>query len=286
MDIRGLGYIGINARDVQRWRQYAERLGTMAVGGPGGLDLRIDERPFRVAVSETAAAEGLAFTGWEVADAAALDCAADQLRAAGSTVRSASDGDARARQVRGLVRTTDPGGFELELFHGPILDHVPFVSPAGVSRFVTGGLGMGHIVLGTPNMAEMVRFYTNVLGFRVSDYWRPGDQDIVFLRCNERHHSLALVPAEEPALYHFMLEAATLDDVGAALQRHHDTGTPISMDLGKHSNDEMVSFYSRSPSGFDVEFGFGGRLVDESTWIVGEITKPSLWGHRTPQPTG
>lgn len=286
MDIRGLGYIGINARDVQRWRQYAERLGTMAVGGPGGLDLRIDERPFRVAVSETEAAEGLAFTGWEVADAAALDCAADQLRAAGSTVRSASDGDARARQVRGLVRTTDPGGFELELFHGPILDHVPFVSPAGVSRFVTGGLGMGHIVLGTPNMAEMVRFYTNVLGFRVSDYWRPGDQDIVFLRCNERHHSLALVPAEEPALYHFMLEAATLDDVGAALQRHHDTGTPISMDLGKHSNDEMVSFYSRSPSGFDVEFGFGGRLVDESTWIVGEITKPSLWGHRTPQPTG
>ena len=286
MDIRGLGYIGINARDVQRWRQYAERLGTMAVGGPGGLDLRIDERPFRVAVSETEAAEGLAFTVWEVADTAALDCAADQLRAAGSTVRSASDGDARARQVRGLVRTTDPGGFELELFHGPILDHVPFLSPAGVSRFVTGGLGMGHIVLGTPNMAEMVGFYTKVLGFRVSDYWRPEDQDIVFLRCNERHHSLALVPAEEPALYHFMLEAATLDDVGAALQRHHDTGTPISMDLGKHSNDEMVSFYSRSPSGFDVEFGFGGRLVDESTWIVGEITKPSLWGHRTPQPTG
>ena len=112
MDIRGLGYIGINVRDVQRWRQYAETLGTMTVGGSGGLGLRVDERPFRVAVSETKEAEGLAFAGWEVADAAALDSVVDQLRAAGSTVTSASDGDARARHVRGLVRTTDPGGFE------------------------------------------------------------------------------------------------------------------------------------------------------------------------------
>lgn len=285
MSIRGLGYIGINARDVEGWRRYAGTLGAMAVDGPSGLSLRIDDRPFRVAVSATADAEELAFTGWEVADADALDCAADQLRAAGLHVTTATEELARARRARGLVRTTDPGGFDIELFHGPILDHVPFVSPAGVSRFVTDGLGMGHIVLGTPKVAETVEFYTNVMGFRVSDYWRPGDHDIVFLRCNARHHSLALVPAEQPALYHFMFEAATLDDVGAALQRHHDTGTPISMDLGKHPNDEMVSFYSRSPSGFDVEFGFGGRLIDDSTWIVGEITKPSLWGHRTPQPT-
>ena len=257
----------------------------MAVSGSDGLRLRIDERPFRVAVSPTEGAEGLAFTGWEVADADTLDCAVDQLRAAGRSVRSASEDEARARRTRGLVRTTDPSGFELEFFHGPILDHAPFASPAGVSRFVTGGLGMGHIVLGTPHIAEMVDFYTNVLGFRVSDYWRPDDRDVVFLRCNARHHSLALVPADEAALYHFMLEAATLDDVGAALQRHHDAGMPISMDLGKHTNDEMVSFYSTSPSGFDVEFGFGGRLIDESTWVVGEITEPSLWGHRAPQPT-
>ena len=44
----------------------------------------------------------------------------------------------------------------------------------------------------------------------------------------------------------------------------------------------MVSFYSRSPSGFDVEFGFGGLLVDEMDWTVTQITKPSFWGHRPP----
>lgn len=217
-----------------------------------------------------------------MADAAALDIAAEELERAGCTTELATDAECAARQVRGLLRTTDPAGFRVEIFHGPIHDHRLFVSPTGVSGFVTGPQGLGHIVLGTPHPAETVDFYTDVLGFRVSDYWKPGEHDVVFLRCNPRHHSLALVPAPEPALYHFMLEARTLDDVGYTLDRHLDSGIPLSMGMGKHTNDHMVSFYSRSPSGFEVEFGFGGRLVDDETWTVTEITKPSFWGHRPP----
>jgi len=44
-----------------------------------------------------------------------------------------------------------------------------------------------------------------------------------------------------------MLEARTLDDVGYTLDRHHEAKAPISMSLGKHTNDQMASFYSRSP---------------------------------------
>jgi 2,3-dihydroxybiphenyl 1,2-dioxygenase len=282
MDIRGLGYIGIDAADVDAWREYAEQLGTMAIPDKDGFRMRIDDRPFRVAVLATDGSEGLAFAGWELPDAAGLERAVAELAAAGCTTEAASAEECTERRVRGLIRTTDPGGFTLELFHGPIHDHELFVSPAGVSGFVTGPEGMGHIVLGTPRLAESVDFYTNALGFRVSDYWKPGDDDVVFLRCNRRHHSLALVAAPEAALYHFMLEARTLDDVGSTLDRHHDSGTAISMGIGKHTNDQMVSFYSRSPSGFDVEFGFGGLLVDEATWTVTQITKPSFWGHRPP----
>ncbi len=280
MDIRGLGYIGIDVTDLDTWIDYAELLGTMAVRDDDGFRMRIDERPFRVMVRATDERDGLAFAGWELADSAALDLAAAELAKAGCTTEAASPAECAQRRVRGLLRTTDPGGFELELFHGPIHDHDLFVSPVGVEGFVTGTGGMGHIVLGTPRLAESIDFYTNVLGLRVSDYWKPGDDDVVFMRCNPRHHSLALVSAPEPALYHFMLEARSLDDVGYALDRHHDTGTPLSQGLGKHTNDQMVSFYSRSPSGFDVEFGFGGLLVDETTWTVTEITKPSFWGHR------
>jgi hypothetical protein len=56
------------------------------------------------------------------------------------------------------------------------------------------------------------------------------------------------------------------------------------MTLGRHTNDHVVSFSSRSPSGFDVEFGCGGVLVDEATWTVTQVTKPSFWGHRSPIP--
>jgi len=282
MDIRSLGYIGVDVADLGSWRDYARLLGTMVVPTDDGFHMRIDERPFRVVVEAGPGAEGLAFAGWELPDRPALEVAAAELQAAGFTIEVGSAGDCEQRRVRGLIRTTDPGGFALELFHGAIHDHELFVSSTGVSGFHTGCEGLGHIVLGTPNLVESVDFYTRLLGFRVSDFWAPGDDDVVFMRCNPRHHSLALVAAPEPALYHFMLEANTLDDVGYTLDRHHRTGTPISMGIGRHTNDRMVSFYSRSPSGFEVEFGCVGLLVDDATWTVTEITKPSFWGHHPP----
>lgn len=282
MNIRSLGYIGIGVHDVEQWRDYAGVLGTMVVPHDDGFGIRIDDRPFRIFVQPDEMSEGLRFVGWEVADAAALRSVEVELGTAGLAVETASPEACAERRVRGMIRAIDPAGCRLEFFHGPIYDHVPFASPTGLSGFVTGEQGLGHIVVGTTNMDEAVDFYTRVLGFRVSDYWKPDDEDVVFLRCNSRHHSLALVPAPEPALYHFMLEARTLDDVGATLDRHQRDGLSLAMSLGRHTNDHMVSFYSRSPSGFDVEFGFGGRHVDDETWTVSEITKPSFWGHHAP----
>jgi 3,4-dihydroxy-9,10-secoandrosta-1,3,5(10)-triene-9,17-dione 4,5-dioxygenase len=285
MDVRALGYIGLEVTDPAAWTDYAEALGAMVVGSPadGSLAVRIDERPHRVIIGESSdGGDRLAFAGWELADPRSLEQAAAELEAAGVTVRPATKEERAQRKVSGLVHATDPSGFALELYWGPVLDHRPFRSPTGAAGFVTGDLGLGHIVLGTPQSAAAAAFYTDVLGFRVSDYWRPGGVEVVFLHCNPRHHSLALVPAAEPQLYHFMLETRTLDDVGYALDRHHRYGIAISMDLGRHPNDEMVSFYSRSPSGFDVEVGWGGRLIDDDTWTVTEITAASLWGHRPP----
>jgi 3,4-dihydroxy-9,10-secoandrosta-1,3,5(10)-triene-9,17-dione 4,5-dioxygenase len=281
MDVRGLGYIGVDARDLDAWRDFADDLGAMVVDHRDeSLAMKIDDRPHRVVVQRSDGPEGLAFAGWEVPDAAALARAAAELESAGLSVEQSTDEERAARKVRGLVRTIDPAGTAVELFWGAILDHEPFVSPAGVSGFVTGDMGLGHIVLGVPDVASTADFYTGVMGFRVSDYWRPGETDVVFARCNPRHHSIALVGAPDPVLYHFMFEARTLDDVGYTLDRVEARGAPLSMGLGRHTNDRMLSFYCGSPSGFDVEFGCGGLRVDEATWSVTEITKPSFWGHR------
>ncbi len=262
-------------------------LGAMAVSSDSddGFRIKIDDRPYRVVIQRSDGVDDIAFAGWELRDAAALDQAAAQLEKAGFAVEQSTETQLRARGVRGLVRTIDPSGLSSELFWGPIHDHERFISPTGVSGFVTGDMGLGHIVLGTPNLGDAIDFYTGVLGFRVSDYMRNGDGDVVFLHCNPRHHSLALVGAPELTLYHFMLEARTLDDVGYVLDRLLSDGVSISRSLGKHTNDHMVSFYSQTPSGFDLEFGCGGRRVDDSTWSVSEITKASSWGHHPPVAT-
>ena len=284
MDIRGLGYIGVDVADLDAWRVYAGDLGTMVMASPGedSFEMKIDDRPYRVLVQHSGDREGLAFAGWELPDGAALALAAAELEAKGFELEHPTEDERAARKVRGLLRTTDPAGTTTELFWGPVLDHELFASPVGVSGFVTGDMGLGHIVLGVPDVEGTVDFYTRVMGFRVSDYWNPGSTDVVFARCSPRHHSIAFVSAEEPALYHFMLEARTVDDVGYTLDRVLAGGGPISMGLGRHTNDQMLSFYSTSPSGFDVEFGCGGRRVDDATWSVTEITLPSSWGHRRP----
>ena len=54
----------------------------------------------------------------------------------------------------------------------------------------------------------------------------------------------------------------------------------IAYTLGRHTNDYMTSFYAHSPSGFFVENGWGGRVIDPETWIAEELHDgPSLWGH-------
>jgi 3,4-dihydroxy-9,10-secoandrosta-1,3,5(10)-triene-9,17-dione 4,5-dioxygenase len=56
-------------------------------------------------------------------------------------------------------------------------------------------------------------------------------------------------------------------------------GGRLSATLGRHANDQMVSCYVRTPSGFDIEYGTDGLLVDDRTWIARQTTAISLWGH-------
>ena len=58
----------------------------------------------------------------------------------------------------------------------------------------------------------------------------------------------------------------------------------LSLTLGRHSNDDMLSFYPMTPSGFDVEYGWGGLEVDDETWHVLTHAKNSAWGHHFQRP--
>ena len=54
----------------------------------------------------------------------------------------------------------------------------------------------------------------------------------------------------------------------------------IATTLGRHPNDAVTSYYLRSPSGFMMECGWGGRDVTPGAWTPSEVNVgPSLWGH-------
>ena len=150
---------------------------------------------------------------------------------------------------------------------------------------------MGHVVLPAADDEDTLNFYTGLLGFRLRDsmrlpgefFGRPAGSPPVWMRflgCCPRHHSLALAPMRPAAgIVHLMVEVASLDDVGLALDRCRRRKAPVSSTLGRHANDHMVSFYVQTPGGFDIEYGTDGLTVDDSTWVSRESTAVSLWGH-------
>jgi len=257
--------------------------------------LRLDEFPARLVIVP-GEADRLLASGWEVAGSAALDGVRRALDEAGVPVKAGTDAELAGRRVAELLRFEDPSGNALEVFCGAALEHRPAVSPYG-NRFVTGDQGLGHVVLPVAEEEPALRFYTEVLGFRLRDsirmapelFGRPPGPPLWmrFLGCNPRHHSLALAPFPAPAgIVHLMIETAALDDVGRALDRCARRRAPVSATLGRHANDQMVSFYVQTPGGFDVEYGTGGLRVDDRTWVTRETTAISLWGHRFGGPDG
>jgi 3,4-dihydroxy-9,10-secoandrosta-1,3,5(10)-triene-9,17-dione 4,5-dioxygenase len=79
-----------------------------------------------------------------------------------------------------------------------------------------------------------------------------------------------------------MLEVDDINVVGRALDNCLDQGVPLRTLLGRHTNDHMISFYCDSPSGLTIEYGFGGRQIDNATHETGRYESASFWGHRPP----
>jgi len=287
-----LAYLGLEVSEVGRWKPFATEVLGLALNGTdpdGTVFLRMDENHHRVAL-RPGPKDDLAYAGWEVRDEAALRAVAQRLERQGIDVAWATPSEAAARRVMGLARVQDPNGVGVELCWGPLVQaERPFASPRAVGGFEAGPLGAGHFVLSVDDYDASLRFYRDGLGLLISDYIAldmggAGTAQVAFLHCGPRHHSLAF--AQFPAarrLHHFMLQLRELDDVGATYDLCVDRGVPITSTMGRHTNDRMTSFYMQTPSGFQVEYGHGGRLIDDGHWEVKHHRSPSLWGHRSPE---
>ena len=280
MAINSLSYIGVNSDKIEDWSEYSQKcLGMQQVDrAKGTLSFRMDDHKQRLAITGDTG-DNMAFMGWEVESKDDIEMYATRLQKNNIDVIYADKNLCDKRFVEELIFFHDPQGNRIEIVYGPMKDEDPFIPGRPISGFKTGPYGMGHIVIHVKDVKSLIPFYTDILDFKISDYSNT-PISLCFFHVNGRHHSFAFFGSGREGFHHYMVEYNSLDDVGQGydlLQYKDDT---IAYTLGRHTNDYMTSFYSHTPSGFFIENGWGGRIIDPKTWKPIETFEgASFWGH-------
>ena len=290
--IASLGYVRIQMADPEPWRSLGEAiLGFAAEEAGDCLRLRMDEAPFRYLI-EPGGEDRFLCPGWEAPEAE-YPALMKSLQEAGLQVQEGAPADCEKRAVHAFFTAQDPAGNPFEVYHSRAKG-APFASPIAGIRFVTGRMGMGHIVLPAAAHEETSAFYQQRLGFAMSDDLTlppPAEgappMRIHFLHAdNPRHHSLGLFNGPAPGgVVHLMAEMTSLDAVGACLDRVLAADLPITATLGRHVNDGMVSFYFLAPAGVPMEVGYDGKQFDWARVQPTQSTVGDVWGHKYNFPT-
>jgi len=309
MEIKSLGYIGIGSKDPLAWLKFGtEILGMMpsrAVPGeswgmPGGMDpdfkiesggkgiakdgsvyLKMDDHQWRLGIHPNQDNEGILYMGFEVESETKLKEAMEDLKKHKIPVELGTEEEANLRGVTGIAKCKDPSGNLVEIFFEPIIDY-NFTSPVPNQMFIAGRLGFGHVMMYAANRIDTYDFYTKIFGFKLTDYisYMEGN-GAWFMRCNPRHHSVALARyGDVNGMHHLMFEVESIDQVGIAYDRAVSSGIAISASIGRHINDGAFSFYMKSPNGWDVEIGAEViKIHDDNKWTPNQFVEGDTWGH-------
>ena len=300
MSVVNLGFVIMEAPDPKKWTSTLEEtIGFMNVNradSEGVEFLRMDEAPFRYMVVK-GEKEQLFASCYEMKSKMAFDELLSKVSASGVTIEHGDADSAKRRAVAGFASFQDPSGNRVELYYDRDAD-TPFTGSTedGFPKsFVTGDMGLGHVVVPAQEHESTQKFYTEVMGFAICDVLtlppfaeNMPDQRVTFLHAdNPRHHTLALYNFPHPAkVVHLMAELNSIDEVGYCLERVKKAGLPIVCSLGRHSNDNMVSFYFQTPGGVAFEIGYDGLQVqDWSQFVPTETTSGDHWGHEYNFPT-
>ena len=118
---------------------------------------------------------------------------------------------------------------------------------------------IGHVVLNVKDVQRSTEFYTQVLGFRVSDVYpdsmMPGK--MVFMRFNHDHHGVALVGGSErevdnTEMHHMAFQVETLDEVFKARDHLEKNNVHIEFS-GRRRAGCQVAVEFRDPDGHFLE---------------------------------
>ena len=175
--------------------------------------------------------------------------------------------EAGCKIISAPAELAGPGGGYGFRFFSP--DGLPFEISADVAtsearevdRWEGIPVRISHIVLHSPDHQAAVKFFCDVLGFKVSDWL--GDF-MCFLRCNSAHHRLAVLPGP-PCLNHVAYDMTNVDGMLRGVSRLKQRDIDIRWGPGRHTAGDNTFSYFTSPCGFAVEYTAELEYVDFDT---------------------
>ena len=171
MAITCLNYLGVNSEHFEDWLEFATKILGMQVTEKcnNSYNFRMDNQKQRLSVNYEKDSYKF-FIGLEVDSPNDLESYAERLERAGVLVYQGSPNIADRRFVESLIYFHDLQNNRIELVYKPMLNKTIFAPGRPISGFKTDALGMGHVVLQTDNLAVLLSFYRDILGFCVSDF--------------------------------------------------------------------------------------------------------------------
>ena len=251
-------YVGYGVTDVEaEKRYYSEVFGLEPVASDDGMAWfktpgDDEHHVVRLRQAEENRVDVIALATESRAD---VDALRDKVAAAGGKI---------VHEPREL--TTPGGGYGFRFFtpDGMQLEISADVA-RGTSRELARWEGLplkiSHIVLHSPDHHALVAFFTEVLGFKVSDWL--GDF-MCFLRCNSAHHRIAILPGP-PCLNHVAYDMLSIDDMMRGALRLKQRGHPIGWGPGRHTAGNNTFSYFVTPGGFVTEYTSELEEVDFET---------------------
>jgi catechol 2,3-dioxygenase-like lactoylglutathione lyase family enzyme len=129
---------------------------------------------------------------------------------------------------------------------------------------------LGHTVIGTTNLQATMGFFTEGIGFKISDH--IADKG-AFMRCSVDHHNVLAMAAPVAFLHHTSWQVDDIDDIGrgatAMIEDHPERHV---WGLGRHHAGSNFFWYLKDPAGNFAEYYSDMDCIPED-----EIWRPEIW---------
>jgi catechol 2,3-dioxygenase-like lactoylglutathione lyase family enzyme len=278
IDVRRLGHATLTTSDIDRQVDYyTEVVGLSLLDRSAKRALLASKQGLEAIALEPGPPNALARLAFQVAPGTDLADLARALAKHGITSERRSN---ISPGVADAIAFRDPKDTIIEIFSDYRFP------PEDRTQNGIMPLKLGHVAYRVRDVQEVVKFYTDVLGFRVSD-WR--DHTFAFLRCGPDHHTVNFVYDDVPQLHHIAFEVKDWAEIHKACEWLAKNGILLVWGPGRHIIGHNIAIYHRNADKVRVEFFCemdqmkDERLgyFDPRPWHQDRPQRPKVWGPDT-----